>query len=170
MKTLVARFIVGSCLVAAVAACAGAQITPPADEPAPAPSRTAQVETLATPEQMLAPIAKATAAAEAYLQRAVMVVAAEMNLAPAAVTVDGFRAVDWPDAGLGCPLPGMAYLQKVTPGYLVTLSSAGVVYAVHMDVAGMAIVCSTDGTPLPGSMPILPGDRLLDGKPWMPVN
>jgi hypothetical protein len=171
MKTLVARLVAGSCLVVALAACADAQSAPAAGVPAAAPSPTAREVLPAAPTQTAAPLAEATPPlGDAYAERAVMVVAAEVNLAPEAVTVVGIEPVDWPDAGLGCPLPGMVYLQKVTPGFRVTLSAAGTEYAVHMDEAGTAIICLPDGTPLPGSIPILPGERIMDGQPWMPVN
>jgi hypothetical protein len=171
MKILIARMVVGSCLAVALAACADAQTAPAAGVPAAAPSPTAMEVPLAAPTRTSAPLAESTPpVGDAYVERALMVVAAELNLAPEAVTVEGIQPVDWPDTALGCPLRGMAYLQKVTPGYLVTLSAAGAEYTVHMDAGGTAIVCSADGTPLPGSIPILPGERIMDGQPWMPVD
>jgi hypothetical protein len=171
MKTLIAHFVAGSCLVVTMAACAGAQSAPSAGTPAAGPSPTALEAPAAAPTQQSAPLAEAPPLeGDAYVERAVMVAAAELNLAPEAVSVEGIEPVDWPDAGLGCPLTGMVYAQKVTPGFRVTISAAGFEYAVHMDAAGTAIVCSTDGTPLPGSIPIQPGERIMDGQPWMPVN
>ena len=171
MKTPVTSFMVGSCLVVFLTACTGAQVDPAAGMAAAAPSPTALEAPSTAPVQTAAPIAEATLmGADAYVERAIMVVAAEFDLAPEAVTVEGIEPVDWPDAGLGCPLPGMSYAEVITPGYRVTLNAAGAELAVHMDTAGTAIVCSPDGTPLPGSIPILPGERILDGKPWMPVN
>lgn len=170
MKTPVVRFVAGFCLVAALDACAGAPIAPATGTPAAAPSPTTQELLPATHIQTPPLLAEATPQdAGSYVERAVMVVAAELSLSPKAVTVEGVKRVNWPDTGLGCPLPGMVYLQKVTPGFQVTLSAAGTEYAVHMDAAGTAIICSPDGTPLPGSIPILPNERILDGKPWMPV-
>jgi hypothetical protein len=99
-----------------------------------------------------------------------LILAAELDLTPEQVAVTGIEPVDWPDTALGCPLPNFDYASKVTPGYRVTLSVDGVDYAVHMARDGTAVVCSTDGTPIPGSIPILPGERIMDGKPWMPVD
>jgi hypothetical protein len=31
--------------------------------------------------------------------------------------------VEWPDSSLGCPQPGMDYLQVITPGYLIRLEA-----------------------------------------------
>src|SRR5216683_7053448 len=45
------------------------------------------------------------------------------------VTADNLVVVaseqrDWPDTSLGCPQPGRAYAQIVTPGYLITIDTA----------------------------------------------
>lgn len=171
MKTPIASFVVGSCLAVILTACTGAQIDPPGGMPAAASSPTTLEALQATPAQTPAPLGMATPiGADAYVERAVMVVAAELNLAPGGVTVEGIESVDWPDAGLGCPLPGMGYAEVITPGYRVTLTAAGVEYAVHLDTLGTAIVCSPDGSPIPGSIPILPGERIMDGQPWMSVD
>ena len=59
---------------------------------------------------------------------------------------DGFlvvrraNAVDWPDAGLGCPEKGKSYAQVVTPGYRVLLQVEGALYRVHVG-GGNAVVC-----------------------------
>jgi hypothetical protein len=41
------------------------------------------------------------------------------------------RAVVWPDGGLGCPQPGMAYKQVPQEGVLVRLGAGGNVYNYH---------------------------------------
>ncbi len=47
------------------------------------------------------------------------------------VTVKSIEAVDWPDSSLGCPRPGFAYSQIVTPGYRIVLSAMGKDYEYH---------------------------------------
>ena len=49
-------------------------------------------------------------------------------------------AIDWRDSSLGCPKPGMAYLEVITPGHKVMLSVDGQVYAVH-EAKNRAFVC-----------------------------
>ena len=39
--------------------------------------------------------------------------------------------VEWPDSSLGCPKPGMVYLQVITPGRLIVLEVAGTRYEYH---------------------------------------
>ena len=41
------------------------------------------------------------------------------------------NATEWPDASLGCPKPGMMYVQAITPGYEITFEHQGANYAVH---------------------------------------
>jgi len=50
------------------------------------------------------------------------------------------RSVQWPDSSLGCGEPGVAYLQRVVPGYFVSFSANEKVYTVHVG-DNSAIVC-----------------------------
>lgn len=54
--------------------------------------------------------------------------------------VDAIR-VEWPDGSLGCPQPGLDYVQMLTPGYLVTLVAEGAEYRIHLDDTGAGVVC-----------------------------
>jgi hypothetical protein len=49
---------------------------------------------------------------------------------------------DWPDSSLGCPQPGRAYAQIITPGYLVTIARLddGDEVLVHTDENGQRVV------------------------------
>jgi hypothetical protein len=49
------------------------------------------------------------------------------------ITVQTVQAVQWRDSSLGCPEPGMQYLQVITPGYLIRLEANGEVYEYHTD-------------------------------------
>jgi len=46
----------------------------------------------------------------------------------------------WSDSSLGCPQPGQAYLQVITPGHRVTLRVDGAIHFVH-EAGGRAFVC-----------------------------
>jgi hypothetical protein len=76
-----------------------------------------------------------------------------LSLAPNAVEVVSVESVDWPDAGLGCPQPGMAYAQVVTPGLRITLQAEGWTYTYHADLTGQVVLCAqtgpTESTPIP---------------------
>ena len=73
-------------------------------------------------------------------QLAIDALAAELQIAKEGILVDTIRAVNWPDSSLGCPQPGRAYLQVVTPGHKVTLRADGRIHVVH-EAKGRAFVC-----------------------------
>ncbi len=54
----------------------------------------------------------------------------------------------WPDAGLGCPEPGQAYAQVVTPGYRLVLQVGTRQYEVHTDRSAKHVVLCPG--PVPG--------------------
>jgi len=58
-------------------------------------------------------------------------------------------AMNWPDSSLGCPQPGVDYLQVVTPGSLVLLRAGTNAYRVHVGNT-RAIICDRPGSPGPG--------------------
>jgi hypothetical protein len=64
------------------------------------------------------------------------------------VTVDEITVVsatsrEWPDSSLGCPQPGMAYAQIVTPGYRIVLGQGQKQYDYHTDLSATTIVLCT---------------------------
>jgi hypothetical protein len=50
---------------------------------------------------------------------------------------------DWGDSSLGCPQPGMAYSQIITPGYVVTVDTDDLVSEVdvHTDEGSRGAIC-----------------------------
>ncbi|MGH8242193.1 MAG: hypothetical protein ACRETY_02455, partial [Steroidobacteraceae bacterium] len=71
---------------------------------------------------------------------AIRALAAELQVPEDRIQVDTIRAVEWPDSSIGCPQPGRAYLQVITPGHKVTLRAEGQVHVVH-EAKGSAFVC-----------------------------
>ena len=63
---------------------------------------------------------------------AVSTVAAQTGLAPDQFNVISSEAVNFSDASLGCPQPGMAYPQVITPGYRVLVEGDGRSYDVRV--------------------------------------
>ena len=58
--------------------------------------------------------------------------------------------MEWPDSSLGCPQPGVEYLQVITPGYRVLLTVETKPYSVHTG-GGHTIVCERMATGAPKS-------------------
>ena len=56
------------------------------------------------------------------------------------IEVQSVEAVEWPDASLGCPQPGMMYAQVITPGYRILLRAGDETYEYHSDQK-RAILC-----------------------------
>jgi len=94
--------------------------------------------------------------------------ALRLNLDTDQIQVLTIESVEWPDAGLGCPLPGMNYAQVVTPGYRITLGAEGVAYLYHTDMERAFVLCR-EGDPALPVIPVDP-DEIQDGEPWMPVD
>lgn len=61
-----------------------------------------------------------------------------------AVSVVRVRAVDWPDASLGCPEEGMVYSQVVTPGFQVVLQVEDRVFDYHAGSDGAVFLCPSE--------------------------
>lgn len=57
------------------------------------------------------------------------------------IQVASMEAVEWSDASLGCPEPGMAYAQVITPGYRLILTANGERHEYHTDQGQRAFYC-----------------------------
>ena len=62
-----------------------------------------------------------------------------------AITWSGTEKIEWNDSSLGCPKPGMNYLQVVTPGYRITLEAQGRRYEYHTDSTSHVVRCDKKG-------------------------
>ena len=70
--------------------------------------------------------------------------------------------VEWSDASLGCPKPGMMYAQVITPGYKVVFEAGGERYEYHSAVGSDRAVLCEPGKPLLPGLPVTrppSGDR-----------
>lgn len=57
------------------------------------------------------------------------------------ITVLRAEAVEWPDGSLGCPSPGVEYLQVVTPGYWIELQVGETKYDYRATQSGNFRLC-----------------------------
>lgn len=72
--------------------------------------------------------------------------AGELDVPTGDVAVVTDQEVVWPDGGLGCPEPDMAYTMATVPGRLVVLESGGLTYTYHSSLEGGFFLCTK---PLP---------------------
>jgi hypothetical protein len=68
---------------------------------------------------------------EQYVDAAVSDLAARLSIDPGTIEVVSAQTVEWPDGGLGCPKPGMAYIQVQVDGYRIELRVENQLYAYH---------------------------------------
>ena len=68
--------------------------------------------------------------------------AQRLNIAVDQIVVSDIKPVVWRDAGLGCPKPGVDYIQVETPGYNILLSADGKTYTYHTDAAKRFVQCN----------------------------
>lgn len=77
--------------------------------------------------------------ANAPLDRDTLVSQAQADAATrAGVALDAVRVArvesrEWPNSGLGCARPGVAYAQVITPGYLIVVEAGGQTLEYHAD-------------------------------------
>jgi len=58
--------------------------------------------------------------------------------------------VTWRDGAIGCPQPGMNYIQVLTPGRRLVLEVDGVRYYYHARATGPYQFCANPQSPAPG--------------------
>jgi hypothetical protein len=74
---------------------------------------------------------------------AIDTLAADLKIPREQIEVDTVRAMEWRDSSIGCPKPGVAYLDVITPGYKVTLRVGKAIHVVH-EAGSRALVCRQD--------------------------
>lgn len=84
---------------------------------------------------------------DAVLERIVAAGAAVAGVDPSAVTVISTEAVTWNNGALGCPKPGVMYIQQVMAGYRVVVEAAGKRYDYRVGSSGEPKLCE-------GSLPV----------------
>jgi hypothetical protein len=67
--------------------------------------------------------------------------AGQLGIKAEDITVLGVEEVEWRNSSLGCPRPGMNYLQVITPGYRITLEAQGRRYEYHTDQSSRVVRC-----------------------------
>lgn len=83
--------------------------------------------------------------AEQVVRLAVEDLSKRLGLAPGEIRLVSVEAVEWRDASLGCPQPGMMYAQVITPGFRVVLEAGGQEYNYHTDMDRFVVLCEEGG-------------------------
>ena len=103
---------------------------------------TDMVPTLSTP---------AASGMEFVIVKAKEDLAQRLSIPAAQIKLVDANAVTWPDASLGCPEPGMAYAQVLTPGYLILLEASDKIFEYHASKGTYVVHCENPTPPVPGT-------------------
>jgi heat shock protein HslJ len=90
-------------------------------------------------------------ASRALADKARQMLVQELGVDASAVTLQRVEAVEWRDSSLGCPQPGMNYLQVITPGYLIVLEAQGRSYEYHTNKSDRVVRCDQPQAPAGGA-------------------
>lgn len=82
---------------------------------------------------------------EDMVQLAVKDLSKRLDIAENEIFVEQVKPIEWPDATLGCPKPGMDFSPMLTPGYIITLEVDGKEYVYHTDDVDRVILCPAEG-------------------------
>ena len=145
------RTIAFTLLIALFAACTAVPrleappIATPAAEPIVEPPVADPTQT-PSPEE---PMAQPDLANYPPVQQATADLAQRLDVDPAAVEVVRVEEVTWPNAGVGCPEPGMAYTQALVDGQFIQLQVDGVTYNYHSGGQRAPFLCTSKDEVLP---------------------
>ena|SRR5581483_10050832 len=131
----------------ALIGCAGAMPTntrPPSTQPlAPTTAPTPFASTTSEPRPSPASGTPVTDPILAQLiAQAKADLAQQISVQSDAITVKSTQAMEWSDASLGCPKPGVMYIQVITPGYLIVLQAGGKDYNYHTSMT-QVVLCES---------------------------
>jgi len=92
-------------------------------------------------ETTVAQTGSTDATVQAVVDLAIADLTARLGVDKSAVTVLTAAATTWPDKSIGCPKPGMQYLQVLVDGALVELQASGKTYSYHSGDDGTPVLC-----------------------------
>ena len=143
----------------------------PTDPPAPtgAPIASPSPATTSTAPPPVAPEKPIALAPEPQITLALADLSERLGIPLDEIQVVSVESVQWRDASLGCPDPGLVYAQVVTRGFLGLLEAGGEQYVYHTDAGRTVTLCDEDGLEDLPLLPVKPGE-IMDGEPWVPVD
>lgn len=146
----IALMLVALTLAAFLASCGPreAEISAPSTAPPTAAAATpSPTDTVVLPITPAPPEEEKTVSIPAQAQDAVAWaqgdVARQLGTKSNSVIILDVEEVAWRDSSLGCPQPGMVYLQVITPGYRILLQAGDETYEYHSDQK-RAILCQPE--------------------------
>ncbi|MBN2044422.1 MAG: hypothetical protein JW757_05320 [Anaerolineales bacterium] len=85
------------------------------------------------------------------IERAEQDLASRLSIDATEISVVEAREVVWSNSSLGCPQPGMAYADVLTPGYLIVLQAKNFNFEYHASTGTELIFCQNPEPPASGT-------------------
>jgi hypothetical protein len=82
--------------------------------------------------------------------------AKRLNIATDQIDLIELQSVVWPDGSLGCPQPGMGYIQVQVDGLLIRLRVGGRIYEYHSGGNRLPFLCEQPAGSAPGENKVMP--------------
>lgn len=79
------------------------------------------------------------------VEQAIADLAQRESVAPAAISLERYEEVTWPDSSLGCPRPGMHYRQVPMDGARIVLKLGDVLWEYHSGGNRPLFLCRSGG-------------------------
>jgi hypothetical protein len=77
--------------------------------------------------------------AEEMVDLVLMDLAEQLQVPKAEIQIVSIEAMEWRNSSLGCPKPGLAYLDVISPGYRIVLEVSGREHIYHTGPAGFVL-------------------------------
>jgi hypothetical protein len=98
--------------------------------------------TLPQEDTTMVPVTPPDEASEKMVVLVKQHLAQRLSIAVDQIVLSDIKPVVWRDAGLGCPKPGVDYIQVETPGYNILLEASGATYRYHTDQTKRFVQCN----------------------------
>ena len=84
---------------------------------------------------------------QSLVEKAKEDLAQRLSISVTQINLVELTEVEWSDSSLGCPQPGMDYLQVITPGYLIRLEVNAQIYEYHSNRDTYFVYCENQSPP-----------------------
>lgn len=88
---------------------------------------------------------------ESLIEKAREDLAERLSIEISQISLLEAREVTWPNASLGCPQPGMAYADVLTPGFLIILKANALAFEYHASRESEVFYCENPTSPVEGT-------------------
>jgi len=112
------------------------------------PSPSEEIRPIFTPTQSEYPDMSPTL--QNLIEQAKADLAQRLSISSTDIIVLDAKVVAWSNSSLGCPQPGMAYADVITPGYLIVLQFNHQVYEYHAGKNLEVFLCDDPSPPIEG--------------------